>query len=201
MAARYPGRVAHIVYLDAAYDWADPDFHAAFNAIPSALLEPPAAAMVSMGAYRSYEKAMFYRRLDDMARIDAHLRQSVVIRPDGHVETRMRQAVLDSLYDALWINPPRDYTHVRCPALAIYPQDLLDIEAGDAQQRSVVLAFEQHYWAPFRTKSIERVRRELAQVEILRVAGTHDSFFLTERQQIVAAVRRFLGGSGTTPGN
>jgi hypothetical protein len=45
---------------------------------------------------------------------------------------------------------------------------------------------------PFRAKSIARMRRELANVQILRVPGAHDSFFLTSRAQVVTAMRQFL---------
>jgi pimeloyl-ACP methyl ester carboxylesterase len=194
MAATHPRRVSALVYLDAAYDWSDPDFHAAFNALPTALLQPPASSMVSFDAYRAYQGATSYQGIGDMRRIEAHLRQGVVVEPDGHVRQRTRRTVLDSLYGAMWTNKGRDYAHVLCPALAIYPQHLFDVQAGDVQRRDAVLAFEQKYWDPFRTKSINRIRRELAHVEIVHVNGIHTSFFLTERQQVVATMMRFLSG-------
>ncbi len=48
MAALHPDRVAGLVYLDAAYDWADPDYKAAFQALPRTLFDTPAAAMKSL---------------------------------------------------------------------------------------------------------------------------------------------------------
>ena len=47
MAGTYPKRVGRIVYLEAAYDWGDPAFAAAFKAIPPSLMAPPAGAMAS----------------------------------------------------------------------------------------------------------------------------------------------------------
>jgi hypothetical protein len=44
----------------------------------------------------------------------------------------------------------------------------------------------------FRAASIERVRRELPNIEIVNVPGTHNDFFFTSREQVVAAMRRFL---------
>lgn len=49
--------------------------------------------------------------------------------------------------------------------------------------------------APLRAASIERVRRELSNVEIVNVPGTHLDFIFTSREQVVAAMRRFLGAS------
>jgi hypothetical protein len=48
--------------------------------------------------------------------------------------------------------------------------------------------------APFRAASIERLRREVPSVEIVRVPGTHKDFVFTSREQVVAAMQRFLGG-------
>jgi hypothetical protein len=47
---------------------------------------------------------------------------------------------------------------------------------------------------PFRAASIERARRELPEVEIVDVAGTHSDFLFTCREQVVDAMRRFLLG-------
>jgi hypothetical protein len=47
--------------------------------------------------------------------------------------------------------------------------------------------------APFRAASIERVRRELPGVEIVKVAGTHKDFVFTSRECLVSTMQRFLG--------
>jgi hypothetical protein len=55
------------------------------------------------------------------------------------------------------------------------------------------LDWEQKYMAPFRAASIERVRRELPNVEIVKVPGTHKDFVFTSRESVVSAMQRFLG--------
>ena len=52
MAGSHPERVDRIVYLDAAYDWEDPGFVAAFKAIPS-VFTPPDSSMTSLDAWRA----------------------------------------------------------------------------------------------------------------------------------------------------
>jgi hypothetical protein len=47
----------------------------------------------------------------------------------------------------------------------------------------------------FRPASVERVRRELPNVEIVNVPGNHMDFVFTIREQVVAAMRRFLGSA------
>src|ERR1035437_8371149 len=47
--------------------------------------------------------------------------------------------------------------------------------------------------ARFRAVSIERVRRELPNVEIVNIPGTHVDFPFTSREQVVAAMRSSAG--------
>lgn len=192
MAALHPDRVDKIVYLDAAYDWTDPDYKAAFEALPKNLFDTPADAMKSVAAYLAHEKAIDYTRLDDMRRIEAYLRESVIVRADGKVEPRTPKDVMSALIASSWTNPPRDYRRVRSPALAIYAESMFDLHVEDAKRREQERAWEQKYMVPFRVKSIARVRRELANVQVLLVPGAHDSFFLTSRTRVVNAMRRFL---------
>ena len=192
MAALHPDRVDKLVYLDAAYDWADPDYKAAFEALPQDLFDTPAAATTSMSAYRAYEQAIDYPRLDDMRRIEAYLRESVIVHSDGSVEPKVPKDVMAALTSSLWTNPPRDYRHVRSPALAIFAESMFDPQIADTVRREEESAWEQKYMVPFRVKSIARVRRELANVRVVVVPGAHDSFFLTSRSRVVKAMRPFL---------
>ena len=191
MAVDHPDRVERIIYLDAAYDFADPDFQAAHAALPSWVFARPTTAMVSFDAYRAYEQANWYGELDDMRRIDAYLHQNVVIQRDGSLQDRTSSETNESIFSS-FVTTKRDYARVRCPTLAIYAQYVLAVHSTDADRRSDALAWEQNYWRPFQAKSIERVRREIRNVEISRIQGRQVSFFLTNRQQVVGVMRRFL---------
>ena len=59
MAGSYPDRVDRIVYLDAAYDWADPRERVAFKALPFDL-SPKPANLASPDAFKAWEVATFY---------------------------------------------------------------------------------------------------------------------------------------------
>ncbi len=195
MAVKYPTRVARLVYLDAGYDWSDPDFEAAHKAVPTSLLAMPAGAMASLDAYRRYEKTVEFSALDDMGRVEAYLRAGVDIQADGRVKPRMSQAVEDALFASLWANARLDYSAVHSPAMAFYAATTFDPHVPDARRGADALAWEQRYMSPFREKSIERIQRELQNVRIVRVAGTHGSFFLTSRTPVVRAMRHFLDAS------
>jgi pimeloyl-ACP methyl ester carboxylesterase len=188
MAGRYPMRVGRLVYLDAGYDFADPQSVAAFKMRPAPVR--PASATSSMDAYRAYEIGMLYPKLDDVRRIEAYLRRKVVIQQDASVKDRIPQEVRDELYAALFRNR-REYTRVRSPVLAIYPEHWYPPEVADPLRRKAVLAYDP-IWARFRAKSIARLRREIADVQIVHVPGAHSNFMLMSRQQVADAMRAFL---------
>lgn len=192
MAARYPHRVLRIVYLDSGYDFADPESAVAFKARP--VPQRPAAATRSFDAFRSHEIATSYPKLDDARRIESYLREKVVIQPDGSVRDRISKEVRDALYAALFNNERRDYARVRCPVLAIYPEHWYPVNVSDAGRRDAALSYDK-IWTPFRAKSIDRLRREIKQVEVVHVAGAHSNFILMSRQQVADAMLRFLDGS------
>jgi pimeloyl-ACP methyl ester carboxylesterase len=189
MAAEYPTRVRGLVYLDSGYDWSDPDFRADFNARPK--FERPASAMASFEAYRLYERSMTYAGLDDMRRVESYLRSKVVLQPGGGVQERIPKQVKDALYEALFANARRDYTRVHCPVLAIYPEHWYAADMLDPQRREQARAYDE-LWAPFKAKSIDRVRREIANVQVVHVPGAHSNFMLSSREQVVGLMRRFL---------
>lgn len=194
MAATHPERVDRIVYLEGAYDWADPTFVSAVKAAPPIFLTPPASAMTSLDAYRAYQRTVWFPGVSDASRFEAYVRDLVVIQPDGTVRPRTSDSVAQAVLTALFTDR-RDYTKVRSPALAIYAETFVDVRNGDSAQLATNRAWNQKYWAPFRAASIARLRRELPNVEIVNVPGTHMDFLFTSREPVVAAMRRFLLGS------
>jgi pimeloyl-ACP methyl ester carboxylesterase len=193
MAGTHPERVDRIVYLDAAYDTADPAHVAAFKAIPPIYTKAPPSAMTSLDAYRAHYRSMWFLDVSDPSRFDAFIRDLVVVQSDGTVRGRMSGTAMKELVTTL-LTDHRDFTKVRSPALAIYAASMPDVRNGDSSQRAEKLAWEQKYMVPFRAASVERIRRELPSVEILNVPGNHFDFIFVSREQVVATMRRFLLG-------
>jgi pimeloyl-ACP methyl ester carboxylesterase len=194
MAAEYPERVGRLIYLD-SYDTADPGFQLAFKAIPTSLLDTPASAMTSWHAYVAYEKAVEFAGLEDMRRIDAYLRGNIVVLPDGTLRPKMSPEVAQALLSSLGSNPLRSYARVHSRALAIYAESVFDPHIADPERRHDDLTWERRYWIPFQKQSIDRARRELANLKIVRVPGAHVSFFLTSRGKVVRVMNQFLAQS------
>ena len=193
MASTHPAQVDRIVYLDAAYDWANPAWAVAFKSFPYGLT-PPASAMTSLDACRAYLRSVYFPGVSDASRFEAYIRDMVVVQPDGTVRQRMSDSAAQALWATL-LADRRDYAKVRSRALAIYAETFLDVRIVDAAQRAKNLTWEQEHMVPFREASIALARRELPGMEVVTVRGTHLDFLLTCREQVVAAMRRFLGGS------
>src|SRR5260370_32750577 len=188
IAGNDPERVDHIVYLEGAYDWADPGFAAGLKSVPVDF-DPPARAMTSLDAYRGYQQRTWFPAVSDVARFEAYVRDLVVIQTDGTVRPRMTDSVTQAVLSTV-LTDPRDYTKVRSPALAIYAETFFDVPNGDPAHLAKNLDWEQKYIAPFRAASIERARRVLPSVEIVKVPGTHKDFVFTSREQVVGAMPR-----------
>ncbi len=153
-------------------------------------MAPPAAALVSLDAYRAFERTGIFPAVSP-SRIEAYVRGQVIVQPDGTVRPRMTGDVAQNVFHTL-LTGRRDYRKVRAPALAIYAATFVDVHNGDPAQLAKNRAWEEKYMVPFRAKSRERVRHELAKVEIVNVAGTHMDFVFISREQVVSAMRRFL---------
>jgi len=186
MANRYPERVRSLIYFDGAYDTSDPDFAKLLAAVPAEMFATPPEALVSFAAYRDYMGAEHYRGVADKGRLDSYLRETVVVHPDGHLEARMSKELTAELYAALGTDKPRDYTRIRCPVLAFFPESQVDT------RNPALLELENQYMRPFREKSMAQLRREMPQVEIIVVPGTHQCFFMTSRERVAREMLRFL---------
>ena len=193
MAATHPERVDSIVYLEGAYDWGSPALADAFKSLPIDF-QVPAIAMSSLDAYQAYQKRIWFPAVSDTSRFEAYVRDLIVIQSDGALRSRMTDSVAQAVLSTVLTNRP-DYTKVPSPALAIYAGTFLDVRNGDPAQRAKNLDWEQKYMAPFRAACIERVRRELPSVEIVKVPGTHKDFVFTSREQVVRAMQSFLSGT------
>jgi hypothetical protein len=163
---------------------------AAFNALPISLA-PPAAALASLDAYRRWYFETFLPTVANTAPMEAYLRDLVDVQPDGTVRPGTSDSVAAAVFKTV-LTDRRDYTKVKAPALAIYSEVFLDANQGDSAQRAKTSTWERDHMIPFRTASIARIKRELKSPEVVTVPGAHPDFVVTARDQVAAAMRRFL---------
>jgi pimeloyl-ACP methyl ester carboxylesterase len=192
MAGTHPERVDRLVYLDSAYDWSDPVWAPAFKAVPPSLW-PTDKDRASLGEYRKFIRAVWFPSVGDPRVFEGYMRDGVAIQPNGSVQAKEDDNANEALAQTV-VSARRDYTKIHSPALAIYAASMGDVtEHQRSEVHADLLAWEEKYVASFRTESLERARRELSNVEIMKVPCCHRDMVFACKDTIVAAMRRFLG--------
>lgn len=166
LAARHPGRVARIVYLDGAYDWADsPTREAEEVASPD--------RFASYEEYVDFVYSLFPEDLRGPA-FDAMLPTTVDVQADGSVVDRFSDAAAAPFVRAL--NAFRHpYSDITAPALAVFA-------LGDQWQG------DQGRW---RVASRDRFAAETADARVLELRASH-YLFIDRRDDVLTAMREFL---------
>jgi pimeloyl-ACP methyl ester carboxylesterase len=175
LAVRHPDRVASVVYLDGAYDWADR--LTSEDAEEDELTNAP-----SPDRFASYEDyAEFVRAIDpEFEKIwgpafDAMCRSVVVTHPDGSVTEKLSDSDAAPFVEALqeFRHP---YAEIVVPALAIYA-------VGEPSTSSA---------ATWRANCRHRFAAETANGQILEISGATHYLFLDHRDDVLLAMRTFL---------
>ncbi len=191
-AGRYPDRAIRLVYLDAGYDWSDPQWLRAGADIPG-LSWPDPPALASFAAYREWFTTRSARRAAIWSpAVEAYARGTVRPRPDGSI-----QFGLDRDDVAIWLRDlasyRRDYRAVRAPALAIYVPDFVPAAGLDSATAATLQQWVEREWLPWQRASRSRFEQEMAAPRIEMLAtGDHMSFLFTEEADVVRLLREFL---------
>jgi len=197
-AGRYPDRVEKIVYLEGGYDWSDPRFFKAFTDMLAAN-SPKPETLRSLDALRTwYHAAWIGRDVPWTSALEAFLRDAVRIEANGRVDPVPSIEVFAALHQTLgaW---RRDYTKVSAPVLAIYGSSFFPPSDADTDLARKLRDFEKDEVQPFRRASIDRVRRELRNVQILEITDrTHMSIGVISPDALAASIKEFLA-SGPSP--
>jgi len=167
LAARHPGRIGRVVYLDGAYDWAD---------CPTPEGSEEAASPDRFASYEDYVDFV-HSVLPNGIRgpaLDAMLRTSVDTHADGSVVDKLSESAYAPFVRAL--NAFRHpYSAIRAPALAIYA-------VGDQWQGADAM---------WRATCRDRFAAETADGHVIEIRASH-YLFLDRRDDVLAAMRKFL---------
>jgi non-heme chloroperoxidase len=185
-AATYPARVAKLVYLDAAYDRvaADSMFVALFPvplSVPPAPL-PTAADTATPAAYVAY----------------VHRTRGINI-PEADIRTRFQydgwKEELGFAYQAISVEHP-PYREVRAPALAVYAviDTVVQLEPWQRLDREHAAVLQDMVRAnEFVEKKLRaQFKNEVAHAGVVEIRGGHHWIFVSNLDEVVSAVRRFL---------
>jgi len=188
-AARFPDRVARVIYLEGANDR-----RPGHQPPPRAAWPPPpaltAADSASDRAYQAYVQRTFGPRLP-LTDIHATLRFDQRGRISGSVSAPSVAGVL------LGSMGPAPFDSVRAPALAIYSRpepDRYDMPYWNGlggAARANADSLQAWFVASSRT-NIDSVRRMLHDIEVVEIPHSGHLIFLMTPAETEAAMRRFL---------
>ncbi|MGH9236753.1 MAG: alpha/beta fold hydrolase [Vicinamibacterales bacterium] len=121
LGARYPEKIAGLVYLDAAFNRGDDSDSAAFNAAARSLPPAPGPTPGDLASFATLRA--FLVRVQGGAGPEAHLRARFIANPDGSVgrpwtpDLPVRQALFSEMTALTKAYNPEP---IRVPALALY---------------------------------------------------------------------------------
>jgi len=161
LGARYSGRIAGLVYVDAAFDRGGDAGSETFNAVARTLPaapSPKAADLASFTALRAYLEKY------GGAGPEAHVRARWVVNPDGTVAGRYPpdRAIVQAMAKEMGaaFNKPYKPERIRVPAVAIYalPKSADDlIRTGSSDQPPFLELFARAAHDPAIRERIEKL--------------------------------------------
>lgn len=189
-AARHPDRVSKLVYLDAGYDWTDPQWADAGREWPFNVV-PPESALVSLNAFRSWIRSGVFSDVEWSDALEADVRGMTRVGADGSVQMVPSQDVIDAYTQGAFAPGSHTvrYSEVTPPALAIYAATWFPEHLADDS----ISRWEEVHYRPFKNASIKRLRREIPDVEIIVLeGGNHATFMHSHRAAVLESMARFL---------
>lgn len=194
-AGRHPDRVSKLVYLDAAYDRVMSD-SLIDEAIPVALDVPerPSPGAADTATPAAYVAFVHRTRGVDIPEADIRARY----RYDGWDEERT------VAFTSIEADHP-NYRAVKAPALAIYAvtDTVTQLEPWQRSDRARAAGLQALIRGVEKAErpSREQFKREMANGTVLEIHGAHHWIFVSHRDQVLSAVRQFLGQPSPSKGD
>jgi pimeloyl-ACP methyl ester carboxylesterase len=186
LAATHPDRVNKLVYLDAAYDRVAGDSMLdALFPVPLNVPLPPEPDSADVATPSAYVRFVHRTRGVNIPESDIRVRYQY----DGWNEE------LGLGYQSIHVQHPR-YAEVRAPALAIYAvtdnvSQLEPWQRSDSAHFSGLRELVRGTEIVMR-RSRQQFRKEAPHATVLEIHGAHHWIFVSNRDQVLAAIRKFL---------
>ena len=197
-AVLYPERVLKLVFLDAAYEDASPEFKAMMekNPIPKMLPAWPGDEFDSVEDFTATIKR-FYPSLaaiwDDV--MEEQTKHTLTTTPEGKVMDKMSEAEFKAITDTIHNYVP-EYAKIRVPVLSFFVnQDgsaFLSSEYMTEEQKAQVIDFFQSVRQPYNRQYFEQFQRILPHATVVEIPNGHHYCFLKQEELVFDEMRKFL---------
>jgi len=192
-ATKYPGRVSALVYLDAAYDRADPatpqPTAEVWTKVLKAWVGDDAQSRSSFDAYRNAQKRTFFGLWT--AAQENNLRETTIVNVDGTVSGRTPSWVSRAISEADR-HETLSVANVKAPALLIFARQRLErrgLQLDGATRAGLVRdedAYEQYFAA-----YIAKLEKD-QNLHIVVVQQTIHHLYLEKPDEVERLIRAFL---------
>ncbi|HZD50083.1 MAG TPA: alpha/beta hydrolase [Silvibacterium sp.] len=195
VAIRHPGRVAGLIYLEAAYSYAFDNGKGTSVMAAQALKapQPPPPSTVDLASFRALGN--YYERVNGFQFPEAELREQRQPTPDGAVGNYLN-APGGALLMSLMMHPKK-YTDIPVPALVIFANPhSLGTWVDDNADPSVRAAAEAYSAAlgPLTEKQEKAVQDGVPTAHVVTLPNAHHYLFLSNEADVLREMRVFLVG-------
>jgi non-heme chloroperoxidase len=195
LANNHPGRIAGLVYLDAAYSYAFDNGKGAdageMQALQGPQLSPPEPA--DLASFTALQK--YFERVDGFRFPEAELRQEWESTAGGRV-IKQRDFPGNAMLLSLFMNP-RKYTNIPVPALLIFSNPHSQgtwVEGGtDASVRAAADAYSAALTV-LTDRQEKAVKDALPAAHVVTLPGANHFVFLSNAADVLRQIRSFLAG-------
>jgi non-heme chloroperoxidase len=191
----HPGRVAGLVYLDAAYSYAFDNGKGADAREMQALRapQPPPPEPTDLASFTALQK--YFERVDGFRFPEAELRQEWESTADGRV-IKQRDFPGNAMLYSLFMNP-RKYTSIPVPALLIFSnphsQGAWVESSTDASVRAGADAYSAAL-AALTDRQEKAVKDAVPAAHVVTLPGANHFVFLSNPADVLREIRGFLAG-------
>lgn len=190
-AIRYPERTNKLIYFESGYDLSEEAFKKILKTIPKSPF-PDSSDLCTIDSYRKWYHNFWFPDVDWNPTLEANLKASTQINPDGSVTTIPNDSIFKKLLE-LAMSYHRDYKLIQAPALAMYTKQFFVPPVKDDDVVAAYEEMEKNIINPWRLSNIARIRTELKNVIIKEMPeGSHVSFIFLSTDSLVKSINSFL---------
>jgi pimeloyl-ACP methyl ester carboxylesterase len=197
-AVLYPERVLKLVFLDAAYEDASPEFKAMMekNPLPKIIPAWPGDYFDTVEDFNATIKRLYPSLAliwDEV--MEEQTKHTLKTTPDGKVMDKMSEAEFNAINNTIKSYVP-EYAKIRVPVLSFFAhQDgsaFLSSEYMTEEQKALVIDFFKTVRQPYNRQYFEQFRHKLPYAKIVEIPNGHHYCFIKQEEIVFEEMMKFL---------
>jgi non-heme chloroperoxidase len=197
-AVIYPERILKLIFLDAAYDGASPEYKAVFekNPIPKMMPAWPEDGFDTVEDYIATVKRLYPSLSviwDEV--MEEQAKHTVKTTLEGKVMDKMSEAEFKAINNTVDSYAP-EYSKIRAPMLSFFAlQDgsaFLSSECMTEEQKALVMFFFKTVRQPYTRQYIEQFQHTVSHAKVVVIPNGHHYCFIKHEELVYEEMSKFL---------